>query len=70
MSNMPIKVYCLNKGDIFVIPADKNLILKVGDKHPDCNAIVTQVFYLKRKWWQFWKKDEPLRYKLKYLGEE
>ena len=69
MSNMPIKVHYLNKGDIFVIPADKNLNLKVGDKHPNCNAIVIQVIYLKRKWWQFWKKDEPLRYKLKYLGE-
>lgn len=43
---------------------------KVGERWEKCSALLCRkIFYEPRKWWQFWKKKEPLMYELECVEE-
>lgn len=53
-------------GDVFYI-VDKENIVKVGDKFKDCPAVIVEVCYAPRKWWQFWKRKKQVGYFVRWL---
>jgi len=63
-------VSLLNRGDSFAVVKtldDENV--KVGDQYKDYPAIITEIIYEPRKWWQFWAKPNCLGYVVEWYGE-
>ena len=49
-------VSLLNRGDSFAVVkmlGDEDV--KVGDQYKDFPAVITEIIYEPKKWWQFWK---------------
>ena len=57
-SNGKTVVRKLQKGDSFFIASKERV--RIGDSYSVPCAIITEIFYEPRKWWQFWKKKKQL----------
>lgn len=61
-----IRVYKCTSGDELYID-DKENIVKVGDKFRDYPAVIAEVYYEPKKWWQFWKRKKQVGYRVRWL---
>ena len=50
-----------------ILISDAENIVNVGDKYKDYPAIISEVFYSQKKWWQFWKRKQQLGYSVTLL---
>lgn len=39
----------------------------VGDKYKDYNAVVEEIIYTPKKWWEFWKHKKVLSAVIRFL---
>ena len=62
------RVFALKKGDCIWFKGNHDV--KIGDKYKDHPAIVSQIDYKPKKWWQFWKKREMIGYQVMWVGDE
>jgi len=64
-------VSLLNRGDSFaVVKTLGDETVKVGDQYKDFPAVITEIIYEPKKWWQFWKKKNRLGYIVEWRGGE
>lgn len=63
-----IRTHKLTSGDEFYI-GDKNNIVKPGDKFKSYPAVITEVYYEPKKWWQFWKRKKQIGYRVRWFGD-
>lgn len=49
----------LTSGDSIVIMDGDNIVCP-GDRYKDYPAVISQVIYEPKKWWEFWKKKKQL----------
>ncbi len=56
------RVMPLGKGDSIFITSSEPV--HVGDTYKNYNALISEIFYTPKKWWQFWKKKEQLGYQV------
>ena len=63
--NGTIRTRKLTLGDILYI-ADCNTV-KIGGKFKDYPAIINQIYYEPKKWWQFWKHKKQIGYSVRWL---
>lgn len=61
-----VRVHKLSSGDEIYVGAADNIV-HVGDKFKDYPAIVTEVYYAPKKWWQFWKRKKQIGYSVRWL---
>lgn len=54
----------LQTGDSIFI-ASSNPV-NVGDQYEGYAAIITEVYYEQKKWWEFWKKKKQLGYRVEW----
>lgn len=54
----------LQTGDSIFI-ASSNPV-NVGDQYEDYAAIIAEVYYEPKKWWQFWKEKKQLGYRVEW----
>lgn len=59
-----VRAVPLQTGDSIFI-ASSNPV-KVGDKYDDYPAIIAQVYYEPKRWWEFWKKKKQLGYRVEW----
>lgn len=63
-------VSLLNRGDSFaVVKTLGDETVKVGDQYKNYPAIITEIIYEPKKWWQFWKKPKQLGYIVEWRGD-
>lgn len=63
------RVYKLNPGDILVIRSSEDIqSAKIGKLYKNYPAIVQQVFYKPKPWYQFWKRKEIEEIHIQWLG--
>lgn len=60
-----VRAVPLQTGDsIFIASSDP---VKVGDQYDDYVAIISQVYYEPKRWWEFWKKKKQLGYRVEWV---
>ena len=63
-----VRVHKLSSGDvIYVSDTDGHNTVKVGEKFKNYPAIVSEICYTSKKWWQFWKRKKQLGYFVRCL---
>lgn len=67
--NKGVRAVPLAQGDMFYT-TDIKIDAKVGDYYKDYPAIISHIDYKPRKWYQFWKKKEPIAACIIWLGNE
>lgn len=63
-----VMVYALKKGDCIYFVGNHDV--KIGEKYKDHPAIVSQIVYKPKKWWQFLKKKEMIGYQVMWVEDE
>ena len=58
--------YKCTSGDELYIYDEENIV-KVGDKFRDYPAVIAEVHYKPKKWWQFWKRKKQVGYRVRWL---
>lgn len=56
----------LTSGDELYVGDEENIV-KVGDKFKDYPAVISEVYYEPKKWWQFWKRKKQVGYRVRWL---
>ena len=67
--NEKVRMVPLVQGDMFYT-TDISPDIKVGDYYKDYPAQIARIDYKPKKWYQFWKKKEPLGASMIWLGDE
>ena len=62
-------VSLLHRGDSFAVVKTLEPV-KVGDQYRDYPAVITEIIYEPKKWWQFWKKPKQLGYIVEWRGDD
>lgn len=64
--NGTIKVRELTSGDVLYI-SNTGKDVKLGDKFMNYPAVVSEIYYEPKKWWQFWKPKKQIGYSVKWI---
>lgn len=63
--NDSIKAKPIEYGDTFIVPHTETRF-KIGERYRGFNnLVISKVYYKPKKWWQFWKRREPLCYQIR-----
>lgn len=63
-----VRVHELSSGDVIYVPdTDRHNNVKVGEKFKNYPAIVSEICYTSKRWWQFWKRKKQLGYFVRWL---
>lgn len=61
-----VRAHKLSSGDELYV-GDMDNIVHVGDKFKGYPAIVAEVYYTPKKWWQFWKRRKQIGYSVRWI---
>lgn len=61
-----IRVHELTSGDVLYI-SNTGKEVKLGDEFMNYPAIVLEIHYEPKKWWQFWKPKKQIGYSVKLI---
>lgn len=56
------RLHKLESGDSFIVKSEEPV--KLGGLYRHYGAIVSQIFYEPKKWWQFWKKKKQIGFQV------
>ena len=59
-----VRTVPLQTGDSIFIALENPV--NVGDQYEDYDAIIAEVYYESKKWWEFWKKKKQLGYRVEW----
>ena len=59
-----VRAVPLQTGDSIFIASESPV--NVGDQYEDYDAIIAEVYYESKKWWEFWKKKKQLGYRVEW----
>lgn len=63
-----VRCHKLSSGDvIYISDTDGYNTVKVGEKFKNYPAIVSEICYSSKRWWQFWKRKKQLGYFVRWL---
>ena len=69
--NDKAEIRSLAVGESFTIPIQQNKVYKVGDYFQDDDRfMVTEVFHVPKKWWQFWKRRQIVGYEVTCVRDD
>lgn len=64
--NGTIRAYELTSGDVLYI-SNTGKDVKLGDKFMNYHAVVSEICYKPKKWWQFWKPKKQIGHFVKWI---
>lgn len=64
--NGTIRAHELTSGDVLYI-SNTGKDVKLGDKFMNYPAVVSEIYYEPKKWWQFWKPKKQIGYSVKWI---
>jgi len=64
--NGTIRVRELTSGDVIYV-SNTGKDVKLGDKFMNYPAVVSEIYYEPKKWWQFWKPKKQIGYSVKWI---